>query len=109
MNWQETVPTSIKVGYRTYSVSLMDHWESTDKQAFGRCDNNGGRIELDAHMDAPKAANTLLHELMHAVWYVWGMDRKVEEEPAVTIMSNGLTTIMRDNPAFGEWTRECLA
>ncbi len=44
-------------------------------------------------------ANTLIHEMLHAIIYQWNMelDEKVEEL-VVNGLANGLTTIFVDNP-----------
>ena len=64
-----------------------------------------GIIEVEKGLPAIEQANTMLHEVMHAVYYVQGMnciDAKADdvEEKIINSLGNGLTQVFRDNPEF---------
>lgn len=104
------LPSSVKVAYRTYRIEMLDHWEATEKQRFGECDKNAAVIRLDEKLDRFKMANTVLHELIHAIWYAFnGPEAKITEENIAFVVSNGLTTVLRDNPALAVWLTEAVA
>jgi hypothetical protein len=103
------LPGSVKVGYRTYRLELWTEQQAKDEDSDGECDHETGVIRLDPTMDAQKAGNTLLHELIHAVWYVWSMpEENIEEEFAVGALTNGLATVIRDNPGLFGWIERSL-
>lgn len=109
MEWHEGFPKTVKVAYRDYRIELFHHWEAVDKQRFGEHDGNQGVIRLDANLDPMKAVNTMLHELLHAVWLAFNVpDKKAVEEEVVGPVSNGLVTVFRDNPALVAWIAKTL-
>lgn len=101
---------TVKVGYRTLRFEMWDGWDAVRCDRYGECDYAAGIIRLAPQMDGQKAAQTILHEILHAVWTSWGMDgdKKVEEEKAVTVHSSGLATAMIDNPELFMWISGAL-
>jgi len=86
----------IKVGFKTYEVQ-----EGTFKEGQGNMgyhDSMEGIIYI-ASKDFPNEenVNTLIHELLHALWREYNLDRE-NEEHYVTVLANGLTRLMQDNP-----------
>ena len=105
------LPKTIKVGYADYKIVQM-------KREIADADSKDGHCNVREHIITIRAenrpqseiANTLLHEVMHAIWYMWGNGSGQEEETCVTTLSNGLLTVMRDNKEFVEYTTEaCCA
>ena len=65
------------------------------------------RIRISNRAKGPLLACTLIHEVLHAVWYVQGLSSRMDtgtvtEEQVVDAVSNGLTQVMRDNPELFE-------
>jgi hypothetical protein len=97
------LPRSVVVGYRTYRVDLIDA-ATADAEKFDGCiQHNLGRIYLDERMSPPAMANTLLHEILHACWYMGGLYEAPVEEVAVVVLSNQLSQVIRDNPDVVKW------
>ena len=95
-------PQKIKVGYRTYKVKKLDPISATDY--FGRHSAGQGIIVLQRDADKEVAANTMLHELVHAINAVWHEGEEQEiSEAQVAAQANGLQTIWRDNPTLFRW------
>jgi hypothetical protein len=46
---------------------------------------------------------TLLHEILHAVWRGRGLPNRVTEEKAVTRLAHGLTEILLENVKFADY------
>lgn len=93
-------PAEIRIGYRIYLVEIMASMDVVSKGRFGECDNCGGHIRICADLEPAEAANTMLHEVMHACWYVVNLDDEDKQERVVTSMANQLTQVWRDNPAL---------
>lgn len=92
------LPKSIRVGYRDYTVEDWPRQASGAAGRFGECDKVNAVIRVCTDHGAQKAANTLLHEALHAAWDVADLADSDLEEKAVTGLSNVLTQIWRDNP-----------
>lgn len=65
-----------------------------------RCDPNAGRIKL---------LDTLLHEILHGIWWAYGIHDNDGEERTVGTLSTALTQIFRDNPDLLRFIHESVA
>lgn len=95
------IPKKIKVGPFEYAVELLHGGQANAENVFGKANHNQRKIILADDNSEQQQKNTLLHEVIHAVWRVWGMDfqhEKDTEEQVVTVLANGLHTVMLDNP-----------
>jgi len=98
-------PGRIKIGFRDYEVYLADHAQAVNEQKFGSCSSSLGYIWIDLGLDAHNVASTMLHELSHAIWSVWGRgdNEMIGQEQAALLFSNGFATVFRDNPKLVRW------
>lgn len=96
----------LKIGYRIFTMSFV---KSINKgETAGLCHYPAssrvkyqGRIQITKGLDPAEKANTILHEILHAVCYTQGTDLGVkEEERIVNALANGLCAFIRDNPRF---------
>lgn len=98
----ESWPETVRIGYRDYRVERWDHTEAMRAGNFGECDHAKGVLRIDGGLDAQQAAETMMHEMLHAVFSCFGYAdwAKAEdpEEAAVTILAKGLSCTTRDNP-----------
>ena len=77
--------------------------EANNSESWGMCDNANGVIWLCSELEPRLLADTLLHEIMHAVWHYMGLNEKHEEESVVNRLSTGLTQVFCDNPSLLKW------
>lgn len=82
--------------------------QATSKDVFGECDNALGAIRIRADLEPVKAVNTMLHEILHAAWYVAAIDDDDKEERRVRVLANQLTQVWRDNPNLVGWINRAL-
>lgn len=102
--WKIDLPTAVKVGYQRYRIDLMSEEERRNSGGkLGSCDHLRSVIKLSDHLAGPEAVNTLLHEVMHAIWWVWSIGEETAEERGVTNITNGLCCVIADNPDFCKW------
>jgi hypothetical protein len=52
-------------------------------------------------------ADTLIHEILHAVWKTQGIKAK-REETIVNALSTGFTQVLKDNPDLRKYLNEAL-
>ena len=95
-------PKRIKVGPYTYTVETYPDATSSDH---GACVYNHQAIFLSENQHAERAGDTLLHEVLHAIWDVAGFDTMpdLHEESIVRGMATWLSAILKDNPALAEF------
>lgn len=108
-----TKPLVLRIGPFDYEVRWVDRPEATVERRFGWCDNNDQVICVQLGLKCQKTADTLLHEIAHAlVWnYGGAIDESdhIKEEDFVGWIANGLIQVWRDNPDLLPWFQEILA
>jgi hypothetical protein len=89
----------IKIGYKNYKIKSLDSIVSKCNEINGQFLASDGMIALSSTEDNISHANTLIHEIFHAIVYQWAieLDDK-EEEKICNTLANGLTTVCVDNP-----------
>lgn len=90
------LPTPIRVGYTNYDV--VEKAEVDGGRCWGECDRNVGVISLKEGMPSRKRADTLIHELFHAIWGEYNIHEGDDEERIVLTMATAWTQILLDNP-----------
>ena len=101
------IPDKIKVGYKEYKLEEWKQTVASANEAQGQFFSKEGVIGYVTTEKGVSHANTILHEVMHAVIYQWNieLDEKVEEL-VVNGLSNGLTTVFVDNPKLMDYFKE---
>jgi len=98
------LPKKIKVLSRDYTVRPQTSFEEGKDDVFGKCDREIAEIVICSSVPGQKQAQTLFHELIHAIIMETGIykhfyeERKITEEDVATCVSIGISTVMRDNP-----------
>lgn len=102
------IPTTVKIGYSTFKIEPQNsNWKDKNK-AVGMCRVEKSLIEYCSEQSQTEIVNTILHEILHAVIYVFDIefDTNKKEECLVTKMANGLHTLLSDNPDLMRWLAE---
>lgn len=107
----ENIPKHVKVGYKDYRIEFAPVGAVIAGGLYGECRHAEGVIVIAPGIDAKETANTLLHEILHAVWRCFNiprgkagiLDDVLNEEIAVGGTANGLCAVMRDNPEVFNW------
>ena len=100
------VPTSIKIGYRDYKLEEWKQTVATANEAQGQFFQKEGIIGYVADVKGVSHANTILHEILHAIIYQWNIDlEEKEEEKLVNGIANGLTTVFVDNSELMDYLK----
>lgn len=94
------IPDKIKVGgfwYKiTKSVQVADN-----SQTFASTLNGKQEINVSPEYPQQKQEQTFLHEILHAIWFVYGLKeagfKHEQEEHIVDALSNGLYQVLKDN------------
>lgn len=99
----------LKVGYRSIAIGPMPEGVYESSNHLGEFRRGAGTITVYAGQPVDELADTIIHEVLHAIWAERELGQKVEEEAAVTALAHGLTAVFKDNPEFAAVWLKCLA
>ena len=100
------IPDKIKVGYKEYKLEEWKQTVASANEAQGQFFAKEGVIGYTAEETGVSHANTLIHEILHAIVYQWNMELEEKvEELVVNGLANGLTTVFVDNPQLVDYLR----
>lgn len=101
-------PLSVRVGPHEFRVVLVPDGVLDDAGRVGHCSPERLVVALDAGQRPSQLADTLLHELCHALLRTVDLE-SAEEERVCLALGPGLLGLVRDNPSLVAWlTRSTL-
>lgn len=90
------IPNKVKVGWKTYDVILADPTLNGGDELYGQIDYDRCTITLRAAASPDQQRATLVHELLHAVSNMYGLNL---DEKLVEDLANALYCVYKDNPS----------
>lgn len=108
MNWFADLPSTVRIGPYDIKVSIVD--ATPDEDDWGVYYDDQCLICLATGApNGPFAVDSVLHEILHAVYRMAKLAEGDGEERVVSLVSVGLTQIFRDNPELLEWIKVVLS
>jgi hypothetical protein len=105
----KSLPKSVRVGPYDIALEPMTPARQHTEDATGYFAYAETKIAFEAHpVSGPYAADTLIHEISHAIYYVYGIKSEDDEERTVSTLSTGLVQVFRDNPWLLGWLKKAL-
>jgi hypothetical protein len=99
-----SLPDTIRIGPYDLEICKVEKIGDEDKY-FGMFEGATERITIVLnHPSKTRAADTFLHEIMHAVWYM--VHASGEEEQTVSALSTGLILAFKDNKWLHDWLKK---
>tara|TARA_R100000951_G_C2623429_1_gene175272 strand:- start:584 stop:883 length:300 start_codon:yes stop_codon:yes gene_type:complete len=96
---------SVKVGPTDFSIEYVP----LNDELFGDFSYINSRIRIEENLKGTALVDTVLHEILHAIWKLGQLkDKREDEERAVAIMATYLTQVLRDNPNMLTWLKKNL-
>jgi len=96
---------SVKVGPTDFSIEYVP----LNDEIFGDFSYINSRIRIEENLKGSALVDTVLHEILHAIWKLGQLkDKREDEERAVAIMATYLTQVLRDNPNMLTWLKKNL-
>lgn len=102
-------PTSIKVGWKRFRVQVWSPEVAAANHRYGECDHVEATIRVDLSKGPLQAAETLIHECLHAALDVGASTArepdaaKYDEESIVRFLASWTMTLFVDNPALAAY------
>jgi len=96
-------PTRLKILNLTYELRWVDRQIETATDSHGFCDTSEQLIVVNLDQKADAVADTVLHEINHALFSAFAISGELTEERIVRLLATGLCTVLRDNPNFTKW------
>jgi len=92
---------SVKILNHTYAI----HWSKSMLPSgnYGLCEFETCAIHIAPDISASHQAETLLHEIIHAINHAFGNDDKTKEEQYTSTIAIGMCCIAADNPEIFQW------
>lgn len=98
MKYLKLRPQVLRIMGRNYAV-VFDSESPLGSDNLGTCDNHKCIIAVREAQHPVEEADTLIHEVMHAVWYCMSISEGgAGEEAVVRRMASGFTSVLMDNP-----------
>jgi hypothetical protein len=91
------IPETVKVGYKDYQVVKVENLDDGTNLLYGQVLHPYEIIKLANKYSDNQMKCTLIHELVHAVDDLLGIDLKEEQ---VVKLGNGLYQVIKDNPGM---------
>lgn len=93
-------PKSVRVMGRDYQI-MFDHDSPLEMMNLGSCNNQLMLIAVKENQHPVEEADTLIHEIMHAIWYTMHISGSgAGEEEVVRRMASGFLQVLMDNPGL---------
>lgn len=102
------LPEKIKIGCYDIKVIPMHGMEGFAHGIYGHFSEAELSIRISVDLDQRQVMNTLLHEVLHACFWVGGLDDTDEEERTVTVLANIYSGVLVDNPEFNSFIQRCV-
>jgi hypothetical protein len=103
------LPSSVRIGCYSFSVEIMNGDDANIAGVYGAMMSFGHKIRLNPLMSAQQAANTFIHEVLHAIHLVYGLSDGSDEETFTSLSANGLCAFWQDNTEACKWWINSLA
>lgn len=102
-------PKSLKLGPHTVTINFQLSIFHLNQEVNGIWNPNTMTISLNSQLASKEATTTIfLHELLHAIYWFFGLKEKSKEERVVDNLSTGLAMVYKDNPKLVAWINEGL-
>lgn len=96
------LPAVIHLGYQDIKITFKDF-----EEAQGSYSSDRHEISINVALEGVEVFNTLIHEILHACVYVYGLKEEFKdedhEEKVVNALGNALTEVLTRNPKLVSW------
>lgn len=92
------IPENVKIGWRNYTVAQGEHRAGDNGgDLYGQIEYEKRQIFLYEKIDTDEKSVTLLHEMLHGIFFNMGNALR-EDENFVTALAENLYQVIKENP-----------
>jgi hypothetical protein len=103
------LPRKVKVGSLTYAIEVIEGLKDETGDQWGIWVGDKQTIRIEQNQPSGQwAADTVIHEILHAIWAERGLGKRPCEEQVVQAMGAGITALLQDNPKLNSWIRKAI-
>ena len=99
----QTLPKEVDILNLTYKINWITPPEEAAPEQLGLCDFQAQVISVTKSLPRQSRAETLLHEIIHAINHGMGAPNKIDEEKFTSKMSIGIATSIKQSPEVWRW------
>lgn len=107
-------PDSIKIGWKDVQIEYVNPgFFKNNTDYWGQYLARKSVIEIQEEIQGDDLANTLIHEVLHAIVYTSSLNAEggaledaKDEEQTVNSIANHLMSVIKDNPWFLDFLKE---
>ena len=93
------IPNKVKIGWREYTVEQSEHRSGDGGgDLYGEINYEGQKIYIYDKLTPDNKVVTLLHEIMHGIFYISGHEKWRKDEGLIDCISENLYQVIKDNP-----------
>ena len=106
----EALPAKLRVGLFDFRIEKFSAQRAMGKDCFGEFSSCEGYVALQLDMPSSvKAADTMLHEIGHAIYATYALTEDDKEERVVGAFATAWAQVFRDNSWLLPWLKRSLA
>ncbi len=99
----KSLPIEVDILNLTYKINWITPPEEAAPEQLGLCDFQAQVISVTKSLPRQSRAETLLHEIIHAINHGMGAPNKIDEEKFTSKMSIGIATSIKQSPEVWRW------
>lgn len=92
------IPDKVKIGWRTYAIEQAEHRSAEGGDLYGAINYDDAKIYIYDKQSEENKIVTLLHEIIHGIFYLSGQKEWRENEQLVECLSENLYQVFKENP-----------
>ena len=92
------LPNNVKVSGMVVDIVEWNPDVANAKNRYGECDLRNNQIRVDVTQHRQHLLDSLIHEINHAIYYIYNIHDEDNEERTVSTISTAWNQIYRDNP-----------
>ena len=96
------IPETVNLGWRTYKIEQGEHRSDVNGDLYGEIKYEDNKIFIYRELDNDNKAVTLLHEMIHWIFYNAGQEDWRKNENLIECLSENLYQIIKANPELFE-------
>jgi hypothetical protein len=109
-SYQKLRPKQVRVNGKIYKICFNEKNPLVEYDNHGHCDSAKLVIHVEGEQVPMEELDTLIHEILHAVWYqmtLTDIDDALEER-IVRALGTGITGLLADNPKLLDYFKAAM-